>query len=72
MERARTRPRHEAIDRDYLLVHEWRVAQFTRLGIPWPDHDGRLAVVGPEQLRIDAATRRLITPVRALRSASAT
>jgi hypothetical protein len=35
MERARTRPRHEAIDDDDLLVHEWRVAQLTRLGIPW-------------------------------------
>jgi hypothetical protein len=27
--------RHEAIDRDDLLVHEWRVTQLTRLGIPW-------------------------------------
>jgi hypothetical protein len=26
--------RHEAIDRDDLLVHEWRVRQLTRLGIP--------------------------------------
>ena len=26
--------RHEAIDRDELLVHEWRVRQLTRLGIP--------------------------------------
>ena len=30
-----TRPHHEAIDRDDLLVHEWRVTQLTRLGIPW-------------------------------------
>jgi hypothetical protein len=29
-----TRPRHEAIDHDDLLVHEWRVTQLTRLGIP--------------------------------------
>jgi hypothetical protein len=29
---------HEAIDRDELLVHDWRVTQLTRLGIPgcWP------------------------------------
>jgi len=30
-----TRPRHEAIHHDDLLVHEWRVTQLTRLGIPW-------------------------------------
>ncbi len=30
-----TRPRHEAIDHNDLLVHEWRVTQLTRLGIPW-------------------------------------
>ena len=36
MEPARTRPRHEATDHDDLLVHEWRVAQLTRLRIPWP------------------------------------
>jgi hypothetical protein len=35
MEPAPTRPRHEAIDHDDLLVHEWRVTQLTRLGIPW-------------------------------------
>jgi hypothetical protein len=34
MEPAPTTPRHEAIDDDDLLVHEWRVAQLTRLGIP--------------------------------------
>jgi hypothetical protein len=27
--------RHEAIDRDDLVVHEWRVTRLTRLGIPW-------------------------------------
>lgn len=26
--------RHEAIDRDELIVHEWRVTQLRRLGIP--------------------------------------
>ena len=25
---------HEAVDHDDLLVHTWRVARFTRLGIP--------------------------------------
>jgi hypothetical protein len=34
MEPAPTRPRHEAIDHDDLLVHEWRATQLTRLGIP--------------------------------------
>ena len=35
MEPAPARPRHEVIDDDDLLVHEWRVTQLTRLGIPW-------------------------------------
>jgi predicted dinucleotide-binding enzyme len=35
MEPAPARPRHEAIEHDDLLVHEWRVRQLTRLGIPW-------------------------------------
>ena len=35
MEPAPARPRLEAIDHDDLLVHEWRVTQLTRLGIPW-------------------------------------
>ena len=34
MEPAPARPRDEAIDHDDLLVHEWRVTQLTRLGIP--------------------------------------
>jgi hypothetical protein len=34
MEPAPARPRHEAIDHGNLLVHEWRVRQLTRLGIP--------------------------------------
>ena len=34
MEPALARPRHEAIDDDDLLVHDWRVRQLTRLGIP--------------------------------------
>jgi len=35
MEPAPARPRHEAIDHDDLLVHQWRVTQLTRLGIQW-------------------------------------
>jgi hypothetical protein len=35
MEPAPARPRHEAIDHGDLAVHEWRVKQLTRLGIPW-------------------------------------
>ena len=34
MEPIRTVAGHEAIDRDELLVHDWRVTQLTRLGIP--------------------------------------
>jgi len=34
MEPIPTIARHEAIDRGELLVHEWRVRQLTRLGIP--------------------------------------
>jgi hypothetical protein len=34
MEPIPTIARHEVIDRDELLVHEWRVRQLTRLGIP--------------------------------------
>ena len=38
MEPAPATPRHEAIDHDDLLVHEWRAAQLTRLGSRggWP------------------------------------
>ena len=35
MESGLTRPPHEPIDHDDLLVHEWRAAQLTRLGVPW-------------------------------------
>jgi hypothetical protein len=35
MEPEPTRPRHEAVDHDDLLVHEWRVTQLNPLGIPW-------------------------------------
>ena len=36
MQPAPATPRHEAIDHDDLLGHEWRVTQLTRLGIPGP------------------------------------
>ena len=36
MEPAPARPRHEAIDHDNRLVHKWRLALLTALGIPWP------------------------------------
>jgi hypothetical protein len=36
MESPLTRPRHEAIGHDDLLVHEWRLAQLIRLRVPWP------------------------------------
>jgi hypothetical protein len=35
MESAPNVARHEVIDRDKRLVHEWRAAQLTRLGVPW-------------------------------------
>ena len=28
-------PSHEAINHDDPLVHEWRMTQLARLGIPW-------------------------------------
>src|SRR6516162_10157769 len=36
MEPAPAIPRHEAIDYDDRLVHRWRVARLTGLGVPWP------------------------------------
>ena len=35
MERELTGPRNETIECDDLLLHEWRTAQLTRLGIPF-------------------------------------
>ena len=35
MKRPPPRVHHEVVDHDALLVHEWRVTQLTRLGIPW-------------------------------------
>jgi hypothetical protein len=39
MEPTSTITRHEVIDPGDLLVHEWRVAQLKRLGIPGPVAD---------------------------------
>ena len=39
MEPTSTIIRHEVIDPGELLVHEWRVAQLKRLGIPGPVAD---------------------------------
>ena len=36
MEPAPATPRHEAIDHDHQLVHQWRVSRLTGLGIPGP------------------------------------
>ena len=36
MEPAAAIPRHQAIDDDDRLVHRWRVARLTGLGVPWP------------------------------------
>jgi hypothetical protein len=35
MESQLTRAGYEVIDRDDLLVREWRVTRLTRLGVPW-------------------------------------
>ena len=35
MEEEKVGPYHEAIGDEDSLVHKWRVAQLTRLGIPW-------------------------------------
>jgi hypothetical protein len=39
MEPTQTSIRHEAIDDDEIVVHDWRVSQLTRLGIPGPIAD---------------------------------
>jgi hypothetical protein len=36
MDPAPAGPRHEAIDHDDRLVHNWRLALLTALGISWP------------------------------------
>jgi hypothetical protein len=43
MEPALTVAHHEAIDCDAGLVHDWRVAQLKRLGIPGPLAEGAAA-----------------------------
>src|SRR5262249_10934929 len=51
MEPALRRPRHEAIEHDYLMVHEWRGGQLTPLGIPWPLAHAA-AAAGPRRPRV--------------------
>jgi hypothetical protein len=54
MELAPARPRHETIDHDDLLVHEWRVTRLAWLGSrgrwprPWPTD---LRINGEKALR---------------------
>jgi hypothetical protein len=56
--------RHEAIDPDELLVHDWRVAQLKRLGIPGPVADAVAGHVDWHQ--IAALVRRGCPPELAL------
>ena len=56
---------HDAIDHDELLVHNWRVSQLTRLGIP-----GALAEAYADHLdwhQIARLVRRGCPPLLALR-----
>lgn len=64
MELASTVIRHEVIDPDELLVHEWRVARLTRLGIPGPVADEAANHVDWHQ--IAALVRRGCPPELAL------
>jgi hypothetical protein len=57
MEPVPARPRHEAVDHDDLLVHEWRLRQLTRLGIPWPLAQAAADHVGWHQGRQAGAPR---------------
>ena len=58
-------PAHEAVDYEKLLVHNWRVARLTGLGIPGPlaevnaDHLDRHQVARPVQLGCPAAGLRI-------------
>ena len=65
MEPIPTITRHEAIDRDELLVHEWRVRQLTRLGIPGLLAEG--AASGVDWHEIARLVQRGCPPLLALR-----
>jgi hypothetical protein len=56
--------RHEVIDSGELLVHDWRVAQLKRLGIPGPVADAAANHVDWHQ--IAALVRRGCPPQLAL------
>ncbi len=65
METTPTITRHEVIDPGELLVHEWRVAQLKRLGIPGPVADEAAGHVNWHQ--IAALVRHGCPPELALR-----
>ena len=58
-------PAHEIIHDEHLLVHQWRVGQLTRLGIPEPLADALAARVDWHQ--IAALVQRGCPPWLALR-----
>ena len=58
-------PAHEIIQGEHSRVHEWRVAQLTRLGIPGPLADALAARVDWHQ--IAALVQRGCPPWLALR-----
>jgi len=58
-------PAHEIINDEHSLVHEWRVGQLTRLGIPEPLADAVAARVDWHQ--IAALVQRGCPPRLALR-----
>jgi hypothetical protein len=65
MDNSATMTRHEAIDPDDILVHNWRVLQLKRLGIPAP-----LAEVSADQVdwhQVASLVRRGCPPELALR-----
>ena len=65
MEPAPAGPSHEAIDYDDRLVHSWRVARLSALGVPWP-----LAQVVADHVdwhQVAALVRRGCSPRLALR-----
>jgi hypothetical protein len=61
-------PGHQAVDEEELLVHDWRVARLTRLGVP-----GSLAEVYADRLdwhQVARLVQRGCPPRLALRIAS--
>ena len=65
MEPAPAIPRHEAIDYDDRLVHRWRVARLTGLGVPWPL--AQAAADHVDRHEVAALVRRGCPPRLALR-----